>query len=732
MVNPAQKSQTNFHTSPKLVVIGLMVLSTILIIVGDVRFETSERLRVLNFALLIYAAGGAAWLLEDWRAWLGRWFILATLVVILTLGVRWLGVSEFLSLMPLPVVLAVALLGFGAATATAVGETILLFWLWQEAGPGLSSASVLMPLVSVWGTLGAMLLTFQPLHEVARWSWRHFQQTQTLLEEARDRKIELKQALEALAQANRDLALVNEKLSATRRIAEEARQAKAAFVAKVSHEFRTPLNMIIGLIDSLTETPEVYEQEIPPVLLKDLEIVYRNSNHLASMINDVLDLSQAETGKLQLRQEWGSLEIDINSVLTVVRPLLEKKQLDLHLDLPADLPQAYYDRTRIRQVILNLVSNAARYTNSGGITVQAGHEGRYLIVSINDTGPGIPPQDAERIFEPFYQSVNGAWRDQGGSGLGLSISRQLIELHGGQIWLDSQLGAGSTFSFKLPISPASPPEAGPEGLVSEDWVWQERTLWPNLPALPYKQRLVLCDETGTLPAVFSRYAPEVEFVNTRSLAETDRVLQQSPVHAVIINTASAPKLAGLVEQARQTIPDTPLIGCVLPPQIEYALEAGAIDYLIKPVRQAHLKAALQALDKSLKRVLVVDDNPDIQQLFTRMLSSYDKDLEIVTAATGQDCLAMLRSRPPDLVLLDVIMPDLDGWQVLEQQQQDETLRDIPVIMVSGEDLLTQPLSSPVTMVTMGAGLTVNQLLQCALELSDLLLKTGSAPDRAPG
>ncbi|HEX9923372.1 MAG TPA: ATP-binding protein [Anaerolineae bacterium] len=727
MISPAVTSgpslNPELHPSPKWVIVGLVVLSTILIIVGDVRFETSERLRVLNFALLIYAASVTVWLLDYWRPWLGRLFTIVALVVFIGLGIRWLGVSEFLILLTIPTALAVTLLGFGAALAIALGETVLLWLLAQDATAGLSSAAVAMTLISIWSTLGVMGMTYWPLYDMARWSWRHFHQAQQLLEEARDRKTELERVLEALAQANRELALVNEKLAVTRRIAEEAQRAKAAFVAKVSHEFRTPLNMIIGLIDSLTETPEIYEQEIPPVLLKDLEIVYRNSNHLASMVNDVLDLSQAETGKLNLRPEWADLSVDIDNVLTVVRPLLEKKRLALQVSIPYDLPQVYYDCTRIRQVILNLVSNAARYTDAGGITLTVAQDGRYVVVSVSDTGPGISPADAERVFEPFYQSTSGAWRGQGGSGLGLSISQQLIELHDGQIWLESELAVGTTFSFKLPIAPASPREGGPDTLISEDWVWRERAIWPDLPELPYQQRVVLCDETGALEPLLSRTAPEVEFIEARNLAETIQALEECPAHAVIVNTASPQRLGPLIEAARLKVPDTPLIGCSLPPRIEYALEAGAVDYLTKPIRQANLKAVIEAIEGPLKRVLVVDDNPDIQQLFARMLSIYDASLEVITAASGAECLEELYARPPDLVLLDVIMPDLDGWQVLERKQQDEVIRDIPVVMVSGEDLLTQPFSSDVLLVSIGTGISVSQILRSSLELSKLLLSS---------
>ena len=197
------------------------------------------------------------------------------------------------------------------------------------------------------------------------------------------------------------------------------------------------------------------------MLVQSLEIVQRNTDHLATMINDVLDLSQAESGQLALHREWVELGTEIeNALAAVVLLLIEKKGLYLQVTIADSFPQVYCDKTRIRQVILNLVSNAARFTERGGITVEARHQGHDVLISVADTGPGIAPSDLERIFEPFYQSDN-AQPGLGGSGLGLNISQQFIERHQGRIWVESECGSaydgcGSTFSFRLPISPPAP------------------------------------------------------------------------------------------------------------------------------------------------------------------------------------------------------------------------------------------------------------------------------------
>jgi signal transduction histidine kinase/CheY-like chemotaxis protein len=579
--------------------------------------------------------------------------------------------------------------------------------------------------------LGLMVAVYQPTRQITRWSWEHFQQAQSLLEEARDRKAELEHALAELMHANRQLDLLNEKLAGMRLIAEEAQKAKTAFVAKVSHEFRTPLNMIIGLTDLLAETPEVYDEELPPPLLEDLKIVQRNCEHLSSMVNDVLDLSQAEAGHMALHREWVDLTEAVASAMAVVSPLLEKKGLDLQAIIPDDLPKVYCDRTRIRQVILNLVSNAARFTEEGGITIHVAQEAQYVVVSVADTGPGISPEDADRIFEPFCQGSSTLWRDKGGSGLGLSISKQFVELHGGRIWLKSEPGMGSTFSFKLPVFPATALVVGPEHRIGEDWVWTERTSRPDPPRLPLKERVVIYDETGGLYPWLTHYSDEVEFVETGNLAQTVQELRRCPAHAVILNTPSPDTLWPMAERASLEMPDTPVIGCSLLPQIERALKAGATDYLIKPVKRTNLEEAIQAVGKPVKRVLVVDDEPDVLQLLARMLSVCDNKLEVATASNGEQALEELRDRAPDLILLDIMMPDMDGWQVLELKNRDEATKDIPVVIISAQDPAELPTTSKMLLATIGGGLPVNQLLRCSLELSALLLKHGGEPAPTP-
>ncbi len=508
-------------------------------------------------------------------------------------------------------------------------------------------------------------------------------------------------------------------------IAEEAQKAKAAFVAKVSHEFRTPLNMIIGLVDLMVKAPGIYGSELPPALMEDLQIVDRSCRHLAALVNDVLALSQAEAGRLVLYREWVDLGEIVHEALDVVRPLVEKKALSLEVDAPRGTPRVYCDKTRVRQVILNLLSNAARFTEVGQIVVRIAPRDGHVAVSVSDTGPGIEPDDAQHIFEPFTQAATSLWRDTGGSGLGLSISKQFVELHGGRIWLESQPGVGSTFSFELPIVPPAGPPTGPTRWMSEEWIWRERRSRTAPAGGPPRPRLVVCDPSGDLAAALRRLVDdEIEIASVSDPGILRREVEACPAHAIFVNAPAPERLWPAVCTVKQQVADTPVFGWSVQPQLRRVTEAGAAGYLVKPIERHDLEQALQQALSPARRVLIVDDDPDVLRLWSLMLRTCDQGLEIVTATSGAEALEKMRSSPPHLVLLDVVMPGMDGWQVLAHKRQDATLRDIPVVLVSAQDPVEQPPTSPGLLLAPGEAIPLSRLLRCSLEMSARL----QAPD----
>ena len=679
------------------------------------------------FALLVLAVSAIAWGVTNWQPGVGRWFTLAVILALLLLANAWLGVPLSLAMLAIPTGLAAAMIGVTAAAGLALAQTALLIVTPQVIGASIDPAATFLVLTAIWGTLGTVWAICRGVTQRAEWLSDYLQSSQHVVEDARRRQAELEQLREDWSNTTRQLALANERLTALRLIAEDARESQASFVAKVSHEFRTPLNIIIGMVNLMVESPELYEGEFPPRALAQLEIVYRNCEHLSSMIDDVLDLTQVEAGRMPLRREYVDLADIIDSAVGVVRPMIVEKGLDLRVAVPDDVPEIYCDRIRIRQVILNLLSNAARFTEEGRISVAATGQDQRVVVSVADTGPGIPAEDAERIFEPFRQAAAVPWRDRGGSGLGLSISKEFVQLHSGRMWLESEVGRGSTFFVELPHSRPSDHSARPERWIKGDWIWGERAFRTERSGLvdqPFKPRVVVCDQTGDLHSAFARHSDEVEFVDTEDLAQAAQELERCPAQALMLNAASPKGLLSLVEMARREVCDTPIIGGCCPPSVKHALEAGALDYLTKPVTRADLKGAIEAVGRPVRRILILDDEADARELLAFYVRAYDDAIEVVETESSEQALRELHGPAPDLILLDLLLPGMDGWQFLALKNEDETLRDIPTVIISAQDARQGPLRSELVLATIGEGLSFSKLLDCSRELAALLMRPG--------
>lgn len=714
---------SELRVSPRLVSLCLVAVGATLIILSDDMFSSVSRLRTVVLGLLCYALAAIAFWVDCWRPDAARWFAVFSLVGLVLGSYSWVNVTELAPLIVIPAVAAASLIGVRAALSVGAVETALLLLL--RDGVGLltaKGASSAVALGILWSVLGFMLAMHESVRQFVGWAWGYFRQARDLLEETRDRKADLERALSDLKHANRHLALANERITALRTIAEDAQRTKTAFVAKVSHELRTPLNMIIGLVSLIVRNPDVYGREVPSAVLEDLGIVQRNCEHLSSLINDVLALSQADSGRLALHRERVDLEEIIHRSSIVIQPLIEKKGLYLRTSTPADLPSVYCDRTRIRQVIVNLLSNAARFSETGGITVKVVWEEQRVRVSVADTGPGISPEDAERVFEPFCQGPGWLWQDNGGSGLGLSISKQFVLLHGGQIWLESSLGQGTTFFFELPISSPIAHIARSGHQISQDWVWMDRSSRPKFPDTHYRPRILVYDEMGSLYPALSQMSDEVEFVATSSSSQALEQLRECPAHVLMANASSPEVLWSKIAPIRGQAPDTPIVGCCVPPKLATAPTSHAIDYLVKPVSCGDMSEVLSTAGEAVRRVLVVDDDSDVLRLWTAMLHACRPDLEVLPASSGAEALEILHTAQPDLMLLDIVMPDMDGLQVLELKKQETAIRDIPVVLISARDPTDQPLASQVLLLTMGEGLSISQLFDCSLAMSELLLK----------
>jgi len=287
------------------------------------------------------------------------------------------------------------------------------------------------------------------------WSQNSQQRATTLLKQLRQRQGELNRTLAALTEASRRMERVNRELGQARQEAEQARALKEQFVANVSHELRTPLNLVVGFAEMMYLDADSYEgMHWTPELVSDVVELYRASQHLQSLVNDILDLSRIDASRLPMFRELQDIGPILRDAVEAIRPLAVQHGLECVIAPTPDLPQLFVDRTRVRQIMLNLLNNAVRFTNRGGITVRAELNGASVHISVSDTGVGIPEDQLSKLFERFSQAEAG-FRSGAGAGLGLALSRQFVELHGGRMWAESTPGVGSTFFFSLPLPGAA-------------------------------------------------------------------------------------------------------------------------------------------------------------------------------------------------------------------------------------------------------------------------------------
>jgi len=717
-------SELRASVTPVVVALAVVAVMLLVFLPEDVPARSFTML----FAFVTAGAAVSAWPLERRKPNLGRWFLIVAIGTLLFAWGARFDSAETLYLLLVPPVLAAVLISLSSALLTAACESVLLVAVLQASPlfPVSSEQPALVwtVLIVVWATCALMVVMYLPVYRLAQWSWTYYQEGLALSKQARNSKAELLRAVDDLTHANRQLALAQTRTTALRSAAEEAQQAKSAFVARVSHEFRSPLNIIIGMVGLMVETPDLYTGTFPPQAMAHLRTVHRTCQHLSGMIDDVLDLSQTAAGRMVLHYEQVNLPEVLDAAIEFVQPYVQEKGLTCRVEIPPTLPLVACDAVRIRQIVLNLLSNATRLTEQGGITVKAEREGPSVVISVSDTGPGIAPEQAQRIFEPYYRGGPEQWKDSKGSGLGLSISRQLVALHGGEMWLESTLGVGTTFCVRLPFSPPAAPAAAPNRWINEEWLWRERQSRPSFAVSHYRPRVVVCDRLGGLSTALSRVSDRVEFVDTRALPEALVELKHDAAQVLLLGADSVSSLWADADRAAQAAPDVPVLGCVCPEHTAHSLQLQASEYLIKPITREDLHDAIESLTQPVEHVLIVDDDADTRELLSFYLQSYDVMMDVAQAESGEHALAALRRGPPDLVLLDLMMTGIDGWHVLDAMRRDPALADVPVIFITAQDPTPEPIQSQVLLATMGNGIALEKLVDSAAALSMLMSGAG--------
>jgi len=454
----------------------------------------------------------------------------------------------------------------------------------------------------------------------------------------------------------------------------EIDRLKSQFLANMSHELRTPLNSIIGFSRVIIKG---IDGPVTELQQQDLTAIYNSGQHLLGLINDVLDLSKIEAGKMELAFDEVNIADVTTSVLSTMSGLIKDKPIQMKRIIEPNLPTVRADAIRVRQVMINLLSNAAKFTDEGDILVEVGLKpgltGRKeLRVSVTDTGPGIAKEDQVKLFLAFSQVDDSPTRKTGGTGLGLSICQHIINMHGGRIWVDSDLGKGSTFHFTLPLF-----RKEKEG---------EST--------PHSNKVILAiDDDPLVISLYERYLhPQGYLVVPLSdpSRAVERVKQLKPF-AVTLDIMMPGIDGWQVLDTLKGDPETrniPVIICSIIEDLEKGFNLGATDYLVKPILEDDLVNALDHLnaDGSIRDVLVIDDDPDDLRLIGKILTD-DGRYKAILAEGGRMGWDMISSgKPPHAVILDLFMPEIDGFKILENMQGSQTLHDIPVIVVSGMDL----------------------------------------------
>ncbi len=452
----------------------------------------------------------------------------------------------------------------------------------------------------------------------------------------------------------------------------EVDRVKSQFLANMSHELRTPLNSIIGFSRVILKG---IDGPVTELQQQDLTAIYNSGQHLLGLINDILDFAKIEAGKMELAFDEVNMADITGSVLSTMSGLVKDKPVQLKGVIEPNLPTVRADTIRIRQVMINLISNAAKFTDEGVIVVEVGLKPsptgrRELRVSVIDTGPGIAEEDQVKLFQPFSQVDDSPTRKTGGTGLGLSICQELVKMHGGRIWVESQVGKGSTFSFTLPLFHKE----------IEDEV--------------SKQKVILAiDDDPQVISLYERYL-QPQGYQVVALSDPSRAVEQVKKLKPFAITLDImmPSIDGWqVLDSLKSDPETrfiPVIVCSIVEDTEKGFSLGAADYLLKPILEDDLVNALDRLnsDGSIRDVLVIDDDPNDLRLIGKILED-DGRYKAALAEGGRKGWDIISSgNPPHAVILDLFMPEMDGFEILGKMRSESKLRDIPVIVISGMEL----------------------------------------------
>jgi CheY-like chemotaxis protein/anti-sigma regulatory factor (Ser/Thr protein kinase) len=456
----------------------------------------------------------------------------------------------------------------------------------------------------------------------------------------------------------------------------------------MSHELRTPLNAIIGFTRLVMRRSK---DVLPAKQHENLEKILVSGEHLLSLINAVLDLSKIEAGRIEVRPVEFALEPLVDLCLRTVEPMLRGDRVRLTTDFDPDLPALVQDQEKVRQILTNLLGNAAKFTAGGSIAVHARRHDGEMVIEVSDTGIGIPEQARELIFEEFRQVDGGSTKQHGGTGLGLAISRRLARLLGGDITVESAVGTGSTFAVRLPLRYGVMPPVRPAPVIGHGAAKAAaggQTSEPAGASRNGRTVLVIDDDPNVIELLRENLA-EVGYrvVGVHDGDEGIDKAREIKPDSIVLDIILPRKDGWQVLHELKADPatcDIPVVLLSVVDQKNLGYRLGAADYLVKPFERETLLTALSRAARPCRRLLVADDDPNVVDMVRQLLEG--EPCAVDAAADGREALKVIAERPPDAVFLDLLMPGLDGFSVLEELQADPGRRDIPVIILTAKTL----------------------------------------------
>lgn len=467
--------------------------------------------------------------------------------------------------------------------------------------------------------------------------------------------------------------------------AEKANQAKSQFLANMSHELRTPMNAIIGYSEMLMEEAEDIGQDD---FIPDLSKIHGAGKHLLSLINDILDLSKIEAGRMELYLETFNINSLIQETVATIRPLIAKNSNTLEFNLPDNLSTMHADLTKVRQSLFNLLSNASKFTENGTITLNVecygANEQDWISFQVIDTGIGMTSAQINKLFQAFSQADASTTRKYGGTGLGLAITKKFCQMMGGDIGVESESGKGSTFTIRLPLKVKTPAIKEPQQPIE---IEQSKVINVS----DQKNTVLVIDDDPTIHDLVRRFLIKqgFEVVTANSGEEGLRLAKNIRPEAITLDVMMPGMDGWSVLTALKANPETADIPVVMMTMVDdqnlgYAL--GASEYLLKPINGKYLGTLLEKyqVDSASNSILVVEDDPDTREMLCRQLRK--QNWKVMEAENGRQAIQKLAVNSPRLIVSDLMMPEMDGFDLVHRLRQHEQWKSIPVIILTAKEL----------------------------------------------